>query len=182
MFGDIDLVPSNEAGLILGTSPLTRSGGPNPFFQGRIHAGARLYHEGKVKYLLVSGTATPPYYDETRAMTNALIEFGVSPTAILIDTKGFDTFRSFQRSQDFFPEQRLTIVTQKFHAPRALYLAHAFNFDAVSFYAEDVPGIAGLSIGFREVFARVKAVIDVTYLRLAHAFSNNRVLNWLSFV
>ena len=54
-FNSLDQVPSNDVGLVLGSSARLRGGFPNPHFQNRVEAAAKLYHAGKVKHLLLSG-------------------------------------------------------------------------------------------------------------------------------
>jgi SanA protein len=48
-------IPTNNVGLVLGTSQALSNGNPNLYFTHRINAAAQLYHTGKVKHLLVSG-------------------------------------------------------------------------------------------------------------------------------
>ena len=49
-----DLVPA-KAALVLGTSRLLPGRYPNPYFDNRIEAAAKLFASGKVGYLIVSG-------------------------------------------------------------------------------------------------------------------------------
>src|SRR5690606_29442625 len=59
----VETIPSNEAGLVLGTSKGLEGGGSNLFFTYRMEATARLYKEGKVKYLILSGNNDSEYYN-----------------------------------------------------------------------------------------------------------------------
>ena len=48
-FNDVQDIPFNEVGLLLGTSPVTSDGEHNYYFDERIKATATLYHSGKIK-------------------------------------------------------------------------------------------------------------------------------------
>ena len=50
-FNDVQSIPYNEVGLLLGTSPVTSNGEHNYYFDERIKATATLYHSGKIKKL-----------------------------------------------------------------------------------------------------------------------------------
>ncbi len=53
VFDTIKSIPSNDVGLVLGTSKYLKGGYQNPYFYYRMEAAAQLYHAGKVKHLLV---------------------------------------------------------------------------------------------------------------------------------
>lgn len=59
-------------GLLLGTSPLGRSGRPNQFFLRRIDAASALYEAGKIDHIIISGARRGMEYDETGAMCECL--------------------------------------------------------------------------------------------------------------
>ena len=54
-FNDVQDIPFNEVGLLLGTSPVTSDGEHNYYFDERIKATATLYHSGKIKRIIASG-------------------------------------------------------------------------------------------------------------------------------
>ena len=54
-FNDVQNIPYNEVGLLLGTSPITPTGEHNYYFDERIKATAALYHSGKIKRIIASG-------------------------------------------------------------------------------------------------------------------------------
>ena len=56
IYSDVNEITPRQFGLLLGTSPHTRYGGKsNSFFKYRIDAAEKLYKEGKIDYLLISG-------------------------------------------------------------------------------------------------------------------------------
>lgn len=166
LYQDGALLPENEVGLVLGTSPYTRGGDPNPQFHGRIQAAAELFQTGKVRRLIVSGANPDARYNEPRRMFEALREAGVPEDAILLDFAGDRTLDSVSRASTVFGLERVTIVTQKYHAYRALFLARKQGLQAVG-YVAPLQNQAGY--GFRhpprEIFARTLAVFDLFILR-----------------
>jgi SanA protein len=55
LFDDCSEIPENKCGLLLGTSKYNIYGGINPYFSSRLDAAAKLYHSGRVKYIIASG-------------------------------------------------------------------------------------------------------------------------------
>ncbi len=165
IFSSVSDVPANDIGLVLGTSRRLRGGYENPFFAGRIAAAAELYRAGKVRHLILSGDNGTPGYDEPADMRSALAEQGVPISATTADDAGFRTLDSFARARDVFGANRLTIVTDDFHAARALLLARHFGLDAQVFCSRPVPLKWSMKTRTREVGARCLALLDLYLLR-----------------
>ena len=168
LYQDSSLMPENEVGLVLGCSPFVRSGGPSPQFHGRMQAAAELYKLGKIKRLIVSGANPDSRYNEPKKMREALLERGVPSEAMVLDYAGNSTFDSVTRAQVVYGLDRMTVITQKYHAYRALFLARKTGIHAVA-YAAPLVTESGLSLGLRhpprEILARLLAVLDLFVLR-----------------
>jgi SanA protein len=94
-------------------------------------------------------------------MKKALIALGVPDSVIMIDSAGYRTYESISRCADVFQQKDIMIITQEFHAYRALYISSFFNLNAIAFCAEEVPIYSSSKVNIREFFARPKALIDV---------------------
>ncbi|MGH8441353.1 MAG: SanA/YdcF family protein [Nevskiaceae bacterium] len=166
LYKDSSLMPDNEVGLVLGCSPFVSTGKPNPQFRGRMQAAAELYRLGKVKRLILSGANPDSRYNEPRKMRDALLELGVPSEAMVLDFAGDSTYESITRAQIVFGLTELTLVTQKYHAYRALFLARKTGLRAVAYQAP-IEGVSGADFRHppREVFARVLAVFDILVYR-----------------
>lgn len=170
------LLPTTEVGIVLGTSHYARDGGRNQEFIGRIRAAAKLYHEGKVRHLIVSGANPDQTYNEPRQMRRALIALGVPGEAITMDFAGFRTLDSVVRAQTVWGLDRYTLITQRYHAYRALFLARKLGTRGALAYAARI----GESDAFgnrhptREVFARLKAVLDVFVFNTQPRYTGER--------
>jgi SanA protein len=158
-FNIISAVPINKVGLLLGTSRLTKHG-INQYFQNRIDATIALYAAGKIKMVLVSGDNSEKNYDEPTDMLNALIAGGIPKDKIVLDYAGFSTYESMARAQQVFCLREFTIISQKFHNERAIYLAKSLGIKVVAFNAKDVSIAYGFKTKLRERFARVLALKD----------------------
>jgi SanA protein len=165
IYTSVDQLPNNNVALVLGTSQYLRSGIKNPFFTYRIDAAERLYKTGKVNYLLVSGDNRIANYNEPEKMRRELIERGIPNEKIILDYAGFRTLDSVVRSKKVFGQRSITIVSQDFHNKRALFIANFFQIDAVAFNAQDVSLKTGIKTSIREVFARVKMILDLYILK-----------------
>lgn len=171
-------VPTTEVALLLGTAPTSRlTNRPNAFFISRITAAAELYKAGKVRTILISGDAhSHRGADETRAMAQALIEQGVPASAILRDGKGYRTEASIGNAYYDFGLRSFTIVSQRFHNERALFIADHLgpDFGQVQAYnAESPTHILSYITYAREALARIKMFIDLARYRFTNAAGNH---------
>jgi SanA protein len=158
-------LPSSEIGLVLGTSKRTMEGNENLYFKYRMEAAARLFKEGKVKFLILSGNNDSKYYNEPLDMQKAMLELGIPTTALRLDYAGYRTYDSIIRCKTVFKERNITIISQDFQNARALYIARKEGMNAVAFAAQDVPNNYSPKTLIREYLARPKAVIDVYIYR-----------------
>jgi len=165
-FDDAERVPHNKMGLVLGTSPLAPDGGANMYFVYRVEAAARLYKMGKVDWLLLSGDRSGEDYDEPQAMRDALIAHGVPAESIVLDKSGFRTLNSIVHTNKVYGQSSVTIISQRFHNQRAVFLALCNGVDAVAYNAEDVvKWNKYFKIHGREYLARVRMFVDLIMRR-----------------
>lgn len=165
IYFDIRELPANDVGLVLGTSKFVRSGKENLFFRYRMEATARLWKEGKVKYLILSGNNDSEYYNEPVDMQRALVKLGIPASVMTLDYAGYRTFDSVVRCKDVFNQEKITIISQNFHNARALYIGNHEGIEAIAFAAQDVPDGYSLRTLVREYLARPYALLDVYILR-----------------
>lgn len=161
IYQNIDSIPQNKAGLLLGTSKLLRSGLPNQYFQNRIQATVDLYKAGKIEVVVISGDNSREGYNEPEDMKSELMLRGIPEDKIYLDYAGFRTLDSVVRMEKIFGQKSFTIISQKFHNQRAIYIAHAKGLQVVGYNAEDVNAYSGFKTQLREKFARVKLFLDL---------------------
>lgn len=161
----VDKLPANDVGLVLGTSKSVMTGKENLFFRYRMEATARLWKEGKVKYLILSGNNDSEYYNEPVDMQRALLKLGVPESVMTLDYAGYRTFDSVVRCKEVFNQEKITIISQNFHNARALYIGNHEGMEAIAFAAQDVPDGYSFRTLIREYLARPYAILDVYVLR-----------------
>ncbi len=158
VYDSVNAIPKNKVGLLLGTGKYAASGNINLFYKYRIDAVVKLYKAGKIEYILVSGDNSRKDYDEPTDFKKDLIAQGIPEDRIFLDYAGFRTLDSIVRAKEIFGQTSITIISQKFHNQRAIYIAKQFDIDAVGFNAKDV-----YNSHFREYLARSKASLDLVF-------------------
>jgi SanA protein len=160
---NIDQLPLGATGLVLGTAPKSPGGGsPNPFFEARMDAAARLYKAGAINRLLLSGDNRRADYNEPVAMRDALRQRGLPEAALCMDYAGFRTLDSIIRARKVFQlEKDVVVITDDFHLPRALFIAEGTGLAALGFSSEPVPWRRSYRTRLREWLSRARACLDV---------------------
>jgi vancomycin permeability regulator SanA len=162
---DLTGVPATPVALVLGAQ-VYPSGTPSAFLAGRLDLAKRLYDAGLVRVILVSGDNMAREYNEPDAMRAYLLDAGVPADKVVADYAGFDTYDSCSRAQRIFGVERLTVVTQGYHLPRAVATCRALGLDAVGVGDESVRGSEAWRRGaLRDQVACVKTVLDVVTRR-----------------
>ena len=164
-FNIIDNIPQNKVGLLLGTSPVTPQGGHNYYFDNRIYATVELYEQGKIKQIIASGgdySNRENGCNELTAMRDSLVAHGVPDSVITLDYQGLRTFNSIIKAKEIYNLDSLTVISQKYHNERAIWLAEHYGIHAVAYNAP-TPDIIDKRIKniSREFLARVKMFLDV---------------------
>lgn len=154
--------PKNKVGLVLGTTKILSNGRVNQYFKYRIEATVALYRQKKIDFILISGDNSTPDYDEPTDFKNELLKYGIPAKKIFLDYAGFRTLDSVVRAKAIFGQHKITIISQKFHNERALYLAKKHGVDAIGFNARKVSRSAmSRKVVIREYFARAKVFVDL---------------------
>jgi SanA protein len=163
LYSDTNTIPYNKVALVLGTSKYLSKNKINPFYTYRIQAAVELFRSGKIKYLIVSGDNGRREYNEPEMIRADLMLAGVDSSRIFLDYAGFRTFDSVVRLKEVFGQDSVTIISQPFHNPRALYIAQREGIYAIGFNAMDVSVSQGIRTRVREILARVKVFVDYLF-------------------
>jgi SanA protein len=162
-FSSIDKIPYNRVGVLLGTSKYRKKKIHNLYFDYRIEAASALFHAGKIDFIIVSGDNRKEDYDEPEQMMVDLMALGVPEQKIFKDKAGIRTLDSVIRAKKVFGLNKFTIISQKFHNERAIYIAEKNGLDVIGFNAQDVTKSYGFKTNLREKMARVKVVLDIIF-------------------
>lgn len=157
---EVQKLPNEKVGLLLGTGKFLKNGWKNLYFFYRIDAAEQLYKSGKIQYILISGDNSTKNYSEPEDMQAELIKRGIPADKIVLDFAGFRTLDSVVRAKEIFGQNAFIIISQKFHNERAVFLAQHYGIKAYGFNAKDVNKYAGFKTQLREKFARAKVFVD----------------------
>jgi len=124
-----DSLPHLPVVLVLGAE-VYADGVPSTFLRARLDLALELYRRGLVERILLSGDGRSRFYDETGGMRAYLLRRGVDESVLLVDPAGLDTYDSCLRARDVYGIDRLVVVSQSYHLPRALAICHALGLDA----------------------------------------------------
>lgn len=174
LYSNIDSIPFRKVGLILGTNKSWHEV-ENPYFKYRIEAAVKLFKTGKIKHIIVSGDNHLSYYDETKDMEEALIKAGIPDSCITPDYAGFRTFDSMVRCLLVFGQDSVTVISQRSHNERALFIANYYKMNTVAFNAQEPSTRFSLQTNLREYFAKCKAVLDLYILHTSPHFLGQKI-------
>ena len=172
-YSDVEQIPYNKVGLVLGTTPKLINGNDNYYYKCRMQATADLYFSGKISYIIASGDNHIKEYNEPECMLNSLVALGVPDSVIYLDYAGFRTYDSMVRAKKVFGQDSITVISQHWHNQRAIYVARKQDIDIVGFDAKDaIVRKAYIKNHAREILAKVKAVVDVWFGKQPHFWEN----------
>lgn len=160
IYSDISKIPPRETVIILGAS-VHSDGKLSPILQDRVDTAIKLYRSNKVKNFHVTGDHRTEDYNEIAAMVAYLRERGIPQNQITSDHAGLDTYDSMYRAGKLFNIENATVVTQKFHLPRALFISGQLGFNYFGFTADQRAYQTEYRLKQREKLANVKALWEV---------------------
>lgn len=160
---DQSQVVTSSAAIVFGGGVL--NGAMTPLQEQRIVTAVRLYQEGRVERLLLSGDNGRNRFDEVSLMYQYAIDAGVSAQDILLDWHGYRTYESCYRAKHVFGVNDAVVISQMFHLPRISYLCQSLGVDVSPVAADMVPNSSWWGPKWREVLARAKAVwqVEITH-------------------
>jgi vancomycin permeability regulator SanA len=166
-FTNITTVPVEDIAIIFGAG-VWEDGTPSPMLAQRVQAGVDLYHQGKVKKLLMTGDNSSEDYNEVRAMQIYAERQGVPVENITLDYAGFSTYESCYRAREVFGVKRAIFITQRYHLPRAVYTGRLLGVEAVGFGTPDWGVFETYSMflySTREFISVIKALLQVHFIK-----------------
>ena len=160
----VENIPADRVAIVFGAG-LRRDGTPTAVLRDRVETAARLYVDGKVEKLLMSGDNRVLDYNEPEAMRQHALSLGIPDEAIVLDYAGRRTYDTCFRAKAIFGLKSAILVTQKFHMSRALFTCNALGLNAVGVEAANYYYLkrSRLYWNIREQFATVTAFWDVYF-------------------
>jgi vancomycin permeability regulator SanA len=155
-------IPSAPVAIVLGAG-FGPNSQPSPILQGRLDGAIELFKLGKVSKLLMSGDDRSAYHNEPAVMRKYAVEHGIPAKSIVLDYAGRDTYDTCYRAKNVFGVGKAVVITQRYHAARAVYLAREMGIDAVGYGVPNLDAYPLNQLGYsgRECVADLKAWWDV---------------------
>lgn len=138
---------------------------PSPVLKDRLDCALELYHQGKVRKILLSGDNGSIYYNEARPMLLYILKNKVNERDIFVDHAGFRTLDTLVRAKEIFQIKDLIFVSQKVYQPRAAFLAKKIGLKFQAFESDRRIYSSGPFSRFREFFARTLAWVDMNLFK-----------------
>jgi SanA protein len=107
-------------------------------------------------------------------MYQALLALGIPSSAITLDYAGFRTLDSVVRCKLVFGQTACTIISQEYHNYRCIFIAQYYGMKAVAFNALEVSESKERN-HFREIFARVRAILDIYIFKTSPKYLGKKV-------
>ena len=108
--------------LVLGAG-LEKNGLPTDILSDRVKTAINLLNHKKTDFLILSGSTNYKNISEPMSMKSFAQSLGVDQSKLILDNKGKSTFDSLINLLNIPGKNQITIVTQRFHLPRAIWLA-----------------------------------------------------------
>ncbi len=131
----VEDAPSARVAIVFGAG-LTRSGSPSAILRDRVETAVKLYTEGRVEKLLMSGDNRFVDYNEPAAMQRYAVELGVPEEDIVLDFAGRRTYDTCYRARHIFDVRDAVLVTQQFHLTRAVFTCNNLGVESSGVVAE----------------------------------------------
>lgn len=148
---------------------------PSDILKDRLAVAYEAYTIGKIEKILVSGDNSDAHYNEPVAMQKYLLDLWVEKDDIYLDYAGFDTYDSLYRAREIFWVQKVVLFTQDFHLKRALYIAKRLWLQPLWVETNLQSYVKDKYNNIREVFARVKAFLEVEILKSKPRFLGDKI-------
>lgn len=163
LYNQVTDIPHNRVGLLLGTSKYQSQGHINLFYKYRLNAAIELFNNHKIDFILISGDNGQIEYNEPKTIRDDLVAAGIPQERIFLDYAGFRTWDSIIRAKKVFGETQMTVISQKFHNERAIFIGNRNRMKLIGFNAQDVPQGYGAKTMMREKLARIKLMLDIVF-------------------
>lgn len=170
IYNSIRRFPKNDVGIIFGAG--IRGDEPSKYLKDRLDAGILLYKSKRINKILLSGDNGREEYDELTVMKNYCFKHGVDTAKIFIDYAGFDTYSTMYRAKHIFKIKRATLISQKYHLNRAIYIGQKLGIKSVGYSANKGEYRGYKYVCFREYGSVFKSFFDVLRNREPHFLGN----------
>ncbi|MCU0519233.1 MAG: YdcF family protein [Anaerolineae bacterium] len=131
---ELSVIPDQQVAIVFGAG-YWPNGVLSLILRERLEGAIELYEAGRVQKLLFSGDNRIAEYNEPAVMLAYTLERNIPREDIILDYAGRRTYDTCYRARDIFGLSRATLVTQRYHLPRALVTCGALGLEVVGYSA-----------------------------------------------
>jgi SanA protein len=148
---------------------------PSDILKDRLDVVFEAYKKNKIEKIIVSWDNSIEYYNEPIVMQKYLIEKWIDVDDIYLDYAWFDTYDSIYRAKKIFWVDIVVLFTQDFHLKRAMYIAKRLWLETYWVETNLHKYVLDDYNNRREIFARIKAFLDVEIFKSKPKFLWNEI-------
>lgn len=161
VYTDIEKVPGYDVAIVFGAG-IKENREPNSMLKHRLDTVAKLYYDGKVKKILLSGDNSDVDYNEPQVMYNYLLnEHDIRAEDLVRDYAGLRTYDTCARAKNVWDIDRAILISQGYHLSRAIFTCENLEVSSTGFSATKYDYEREKFFKIREVLAIHKAIWDV---------------------
>ena len=142
--------------IVLGAAQLAGDT-PSPAIERRVATAAKLWHEKRAPYMLLSGGQTVSETPEARVMAKVAKETGIQADSVVMETRSTRTLENAAFSIKIMRNrgwEKALLVTDDFHMARALYCFTAMGMSASPAPVHNALDMKIFFCWFREIIGR----------------------------
>jgi len=158
--------PESRFSLVLGAG-LEMNGHPTDILSDRVKTAVKLLDQNKTTFLVLSGSVNLQNFSEPESMRNLACYLGVDGSKLILDKLGKTTFDSLINIAQFSGNENIMVVSQRFHLPRALWLANSLGINAFGIPA-NIYKFSAFKTGFwylREILALPVNILKIIFYK-----------------
>lgn len=169
-----DKIEQPNIGLVFGAG-LKAQGKPGAVLEDRILTAIELYQSDKIGKLIMSGDNSSANHNEVQAMRQFAEDQGLPGEAILFDDSGLSTYDSCFRVREIFGLNKIVLITQKYHLPRALYICNKLGINAFGVSAKNRGYAKQVKYSLREIPASINAWLEINITKPKPNINKNEI-------
>ncbi|ATD56149.1 SanA protein [Clostridium chauvoei] len=169
-----DLPKNSDAIIVLGAG-VKDDGNPSDILVDRLETSLEVYKEDKSNTFILTGDHGRENYNEVKAMKDYIMKNDINEKHVFMDHAGFSTYDSMYRAKEIFKVDKAIIVTNKYHLPRALYIARKLGIEAYGIPSDIRRYLFIDSYKKREKLAQLKDFIYVNILKPKPTFLGDEI-------
>ncbi|MGL4773629.1 MAG: SanA/YdcF family protein [Clostridium sp.] len=165
IINNIEEIPSDFKNIIVLGAGIKDDGTVSDILKDRLETTINIMGNSGCENILVSGDHGKEGYNEVKAMKKELLKEGIKEEDIFMDHAGFSTYETMYRAKEVFKVDKAIIVTNKYHLPRALYIANSLGIEVYGIPSDLREYYNINSYQKREALAQFKDFIYVNILK-----------------